>query len=109
MTVPFAMLALYQSGKAGMERFSDALRDEVRNQGIRVTMVRAGQMIDADYQFDMDPSIAQEFMQENFKRGIDMQTRAISPFTAVAGLFRTLIDLPPEINVPEIMLEARHS
>jgi meso-butanediol dehydrogenase/(S,S)-butanediol dehydrogenase/diacetyl reductase len=35
--VPFAMLSLYQSSKAGLERFSQALGAELEEDGIRVT------------------------------------------------------------------------
>ena len=43
-----AMFSLYQSSKAGLERFTEALHDELNPDGIRVTLARAGQMMDAD-------------------------------------------------------------
>lgn len=46
--LPHAMFSLYQSSKAGLERFTDALHAELESDGIRVTLVRAGQMMDAD-------------------------------------------------------------
>src|SRR6516225_7874676 len=48
VTLPHAMFALYQSSKAGLERFSESLRTELEPEGIRVTTVRAGQMMGPD-------------------------------------------------------------
>src|SRR5882762_6026925 len=46
--LPHAMFSLYQSSKAGLERFTEALHAELEPHGIRVTMFRAGQMMDED-------------------------------------------------------------
>ena len=48
-SLPHAMFSLYQSSKAGLERFTEALRAELEPDGIRVTMLRAGQMTDEDF------------------------------------------------------------
>ena len=39
---PFPMLALYAATKAALEVFSEGLRDELRSDGIRVTILRSG-------------------------------------------------------------------
>ena len=106
--LPHAMFALYQSSKAGLERFTEALHDELEPEGIRVTLVRAGQMMDADSRRPADPTVARRFAEENLKRGLDFRTRPISRFSAVADVLRMLIRLPDEVNVPRILLEARH-
>ena len=106
--LPHAMFALYQGSKSGLERFSEALRAELMPDGIRVTVVRAGAMMDENSAWKVDPNVVRRFAEENFKRGIDQRARPVSPFTSVVGLFRTLIDLPAEVNVPQIMLEARY-
>ena len=41
--LPHAMFSLYQSSKAGLERFTEALHAELEPEGIRVTMARLGQ------------------------------------------------------------------
>src|SRR5262249_53572762 len=51
----FPHLVLYQASKAGLERFTEGLRYELEPNGIRVTLVRAGQMMDADKTWDVDP------------------------------------------------------
>ena len=106
--LPHAMFSLYQSSKAGLERFTDALHAELEPDGIRVTLVRAGQMMDADSKPPADGDVARRFAEENLKRGLDLRARPISSFSSVAGVLRMLIGLPADVNVPRIILEARH-
>jgi meso-butanediol dehydrogenase/(S,S)-butanediol dehydrogenase/diacetyl reductase len=105
--LPHAMFSLYQSSKAGLERFTEALHAELEPDGIRVTLVRAGQMMDADSKPPADGALARRFAEENLKRGLDLRARPISSFTSVAEVIRTLIHLPEDVNVPRIFLEAR--
>ena len=107
VTLPHAMFALYQSTKAGLERFSDALRTELEPSGIRVTLARAGQMMGPDSRPPTnDMNVLRQFAEENLKRGLDLRARPISSFGSAAEVVRTLIHLPPDINVPQIVLEA---
>ena len=106
--LPHAMFSLYQSSKAGLERFSDALHSELEPEGIRVTMVRAGQMMDADSKPPATGEVMRRFAEENLKRGLNLRARPISTFSSVAEVIRTLIHLPNDVNVPQIILEARH-
>jgi meso-butanediol dehydrogenase/(S,S)-butanediol dehydrogenase/diacetyl reductase len=106
--LPHAMFSLYQSSKAGLERFTEALHAELEPHGIRVTLVRAGQMMDADSKSPAAGDLARRFAEENLKRGLDLRARPISSFTSVADVVRVLIHLPADVNVPRIFLEARH-
>jgi meso-butanediol dehydrogenase / (S,S)-butanediol dehydrogenase / diacetyl reductase len=108
VSLPHAMFSLYQSSKAGLERFTESLRAELEPDGIRVTMVRAGQMMDADSKSPVSGELARRFAEENLKRGLDLRQRPISSFTSVAEVLRTLISLPDDVNVPSMSLEARH-
>jgi len=105
-----ALFSLYQSSKAGLERFTQALHEELEPDGIRVTMARAGQMMDAD---SKPPAVSAEvlrrFAEENLKRGLDFRARPISRFASAAEVLRMLIHLPPDVNVPQILLEARRA
>jgi NAD(P)-dependent dehydrogenase (short-subunit alcohol dehydrogenase family) len=105
--LPHAMFSLYQSSKAGLERFTEALHAELEPDGIRVTLVRAGQMMDADSKSPADGEVARRFAEENLKRGLDLRARPISTFSSVADVLRMLIGLPDDVNVPRIILEAR--
>jgi meso-butanediol dehydrogenase / (S,S)-butanediol dehydrogenase / diacetyl reductase len=106
--LPHAMFSLYQSSKAGLERFTEALHAELEPHGIRVTLVRAGQMMDADSKPPAAGELARKFAEENLKRGLDLRARPISSFSSVADVLRMLIHLPGDVNVPWITLEARH-
>ena len=106
---PHAMFSLYQSSKAGLERFTEALRAELEPEGIRVTMARAGQMSGEDSKSPSDnANVLRRFAEENLKRGLDFRARPISTFESVAELVRLLTLLPSDLNVPQIVLEARH-
>lgn len=105
--LPHAMFSLYQSSKAGLERFTDALHAELEPDGIRVTMVRAGQMMGPDSKRPAVGEVARRFAEENLKRGLDFRARPISTFTSAADVIHTLLSLPADLNVPQIILEAR--
>jgi meso-butanediol dehydrogenase / (S,S)-butanediol dehydrogenase / diacetyl reductase len=106
--LPHAMFSLYQSSKAGLERFTDALRAELLPNGIRVTTARAGQMMDEDSVSPVDGELRRRFAEENFKRGLDLRTRPISSFVSVAEVLRGLVHLPPDLHIPTIILEGWH-
>ena len=104
-----AMLSLYQSSKAGLERLTISLRDEVRDDGIRVTLVRAAGMTGEDMEWNLDPATARRFAEERHRMGIDRGQNAVSQFDSVAEILPWLIDLPPDVEVTELILEARHA
>ncbi|HEX7858452.1 MAG TPA: SDR family oxidoreductase [Sphingobium sp.] len=105
VTMRHAMFSLYQSTKAGLERFTEALHEELAADGIRVTMVRAGQMSDADSKPAASPEVARAFVEENLKRGLDLRTRPTSAFDTVANTMASLLSLPTDVHVPQIILE----
>ncbi|MET0240890.1 MAG: SDR family oxidoreductase [Sphingobium sp.] len=109
VAVPFAMLTMYQASKAGLERFTQALHEELTPDGIRVTLARAGQMMDEDSSWSVDPDRARRFFEGNMKRGINQRERPISHFNSVAEIFRSLVNLPSDVNISQIMLEGRHA
>lgn len=105
MTMPH--LSVYQSSKAGLERFSSSLYHELEPDGIRVSNVRAGAMFEEGKTWDVDPAAAAEFHQAAAAAGIDLRKRPISQFNSVTGVFRTLIDLPADLSAEMICLHAR--
>jgi NAD(P)-dependent dehydrogenase (short-subunit alcohol dehydrogenase family) len=108
VNVPFAMLSLYQSSKAGLEKFSDALEAELESAGIRVTLVRAGPMYDEEKASPAwDRDAAMRFHAGCAKNGLDLRTRAVSHSTSATGVFRTVIDLPADFRVSHVSLGAR--
>ena len=99
------MLSLYQSTKAGLERFPDSLRREVEGDGIRVTVFRAGPMYEEGKASGWDQEVAMRFGMACMKKGIDMRTRPISHFRSVAEVFRHVVNLPADLHVPLIHTE----
>lgn len=107
--VEFPMLSLYQSTKAGMERFSQSLSRELEGQGIRVTVARAGPMYEeGKVPAPWDPAAAMQFMTLCKEAGIDMMKRPISNVVSVTDVFRALIDLPADVRLTHVSIEGRH-
>ncbi|MDY6921902.1 MAG: SDR family oxidoreductase [Pseudomonadota bacterium] len=102
-------LSVYQSTKAGLEPLSRSLLRELEPRGIRVTNVHAGAMFEAGKTWDVDPEARKAFVLAAQGRGFDFVNRPLSQFDSVAQLIHTLTDLPADLGVTSISLEARHS
>jgi len=105
--VPFWHLSMYQTSKAGLEQFSRMLHRELEPTGIRVTIVRAGQMMEEGKATGWDPEAAMRFAKANMEAGINLMTRPISQFKSVTGVFRAVIDLPADVHVVNVQVHAR--
>jgi meso-butanediol dehydrogenase / (S,S)-butanediol dehydrogenase / diacetyl reductase len=105
--MPFPHLSVYQSSKAGLERFSASLYRELDPSGIRVSNVRAGQMFEEGKTWDVDPDAAMKFHQAALAMGINLGERPLTQFASVTGIFRALIDLPADLHAVNIGLHAR--
>lgn len=100
-------MVLYQSSKAGLERFTIGLQRELEPSGIRVSSVRAGAMFEAGKVFNADPAALLRFHQAALAAGYNLREKALSQFTSVTQVFRTLIDLPADLHAVTISLFAR--
>ncbi|MFK4873684.1 SDR family oxidoreductase [Novosphingobium sp. ZW T3_23] len=108
IAVPFVMLSLYQTTKAGLERFTEALVEELEPAGIRVTTVRAGPMYEPGKTAPgWDQDAAMRFHGGCAAKGIDLRTRPISQTENVTGVFRSVLDLPPDVRVLHVSVGAR--
>jgi meso-butanediol dehydrogenase / (S,S)-butanediol dehydrogenase / diacetyl reductase len=103
---PFFMHSLYRSTKAGLEKFSEAMSRELAPRGIRVSVVRAGAMMDEDSVMNLEPDVRRRFVEGNIAAGIDFRVRPISPFASVTNAFRALIDLPQDVHADFVSLHA---
>lgn len=104
---PFPHLTLYQATKGGLERFSHHLNRELEPLGIRVTVVRAGQMVGPGSSAAMDPVAGQRFFEEAMKRGLNLMQRGMSQYQSVTQVFRNLVDLPPDLHVGVVLFQGR--
>lgn len=104
---PLPYLIAYQSAKAGLERFSRGLQQELEPKGIRVSVVRAGQMGEEGKVWNIDPAAALRFAQGAAAVGLNVRERPITHFTSVTQIFRSLVDLPADLHVASVVLTGR--
>lgn len=104
---PFPYLLVYQSTKAGLEQFSKGLHRELEDKGIRVTTVRAGQMMGPGGSATMDPDMGMRFFQACVARGFNPMERGITQYESTLGLFRYLVDLPADMHIDIATYQAR--
>ena len=107
--LPFPHLLLYQCSKAGLERFTLGLDRELEPSGIRVSTVRAGQMMEEGKVWNVDPAARCAFAKAAMEAGINLRDRPISQFTSVTDVFRALIDMPADLHSVTVTLHARDS
>lgn len=103
--MPFSYLIAYQASKAGLESFSLNLQREVEPLGIRVTIVRAGQMYEEGRTFDIDPELAMAFIQANIASGVPIPNRPSTRYDSTASVVRAVIDLPADVLVQSISVQ----
>lgn len=103
----FPYLVVYQSSKAGLERFSEGLYHELESSGIRVTSLRAGQMIEEGKTWTVEPQTAMRFAQAAAETGLKLREMPKSHVDSVTHVFRALIDLPADVHVASVGVHAR--
>jgi meso-butanediol dehydrogenase/(S,S)-butanediol dehydrogenase/diacetyl reductase len=72
-----------------------------------VTTVRAGQMVGEGSGWDIDPAAAARFFEASLKAGINLMENPSSSFESVTQVFRSLLDLPPDVHVIHVGVHAR--
>jgi NAD(P)-dependent dehydrogenase (short-subunit alcohol dehydrogenase family) len=105
----FPMLSLYQSSKAGLERFTESLRVELEPAAIRVTTVRCGPMYEEGKGSAWPTDVARRFAQACATKGIDLRSRPISHVNSVTDAFRAVVDMPTDVHLSVVAIEGwRH-
>lgn len=107
VNLPFAHLLIYQSTKAGLERFSLGLHDELKSKGIRSTVVRAGQMYGPGASAEMDPVAGARFHEACLARGLNLRERGVTMYASATEIFRNMIDLPADMYVDVVSYQAQ--
>ncbi|GLR67434.1 short-chain dehydrogenase [Acidocella aquatica] len=103
----FPHFTLYQGTKGGLETFSRHLSRELEELGIRVTVVRAGQMMGEGTSSEMDPVAGQRLFEAAMKRGLNLMARGMTQYQSATQVFRALVDLSPDIHVGTIAFHGR--
>jgi len=103
----FPFFVLYQGSKAGLERFSEGLHHELDPSGIKVTTVRAGQMVEEGKMPTWSPEMRMRFGQAAMAAGLNMAELPKSQYSSVTNVFRSIIDLPSDLQTPVVTIHAR--
>jgi NAD(P)-dependent dehydrogenase (short-subunit alcohol dehydrogenase family) len=102
------LLWMYAGGKAGLELVSDMWSRELEADGIRVTTVQAGMMMDETKTGSNWPlDVSMRFAQENAKIGLNLRERGISHYNSVTDAFRAVLDMPADLHIGTVALSAR--
>ena len=105
MKYPF--LVVYQSSKAGLERFTEGLNHELEPCGIKVTTVRAGQMFEPGKTVGWDQATSLRFGQACMAAGLNLRERPTTHFNSVTSVFRAVVDMPADLQTPLVTVHAR--
>jgi meso-butanediol dehydrogenase / (S,S)-butanediol dehydrogenase / diacetyl reductase len=103
--IKMPMLWLYAGTKAALEFMSDMWRDELLEDGVRVTVVRAGQMIDETKTGSTWPmDVSMRFAAANAKVGLNLRERPFTHYNSVTDTFRAVIDTPADLHIGLVTL-----
>ena len=99
--IVFAMLSMYGAGKAGLERFSRSLHQELVDSGtgIRSMVYRAGQMCGEGISTHMDEEDMGRFADWNAKLGLRPMERGFTSYATAADLLHSMANLPDDAGV----------
>ena len=104
---PIPFLTLYAATKGGVEVLGRGLRDELRNDKIRVTTLRLGSIADPDKKPDQfDPAVAAEFREEFVASGRARHVGSGQSLETITGALIDLLTLPRDANVDLVELRA---
>jgi meso-butanediol dehydrogenase / (S,S)-butanediol dehydrogenase / diacetyl reductase len=99
------MLWLYAGTKAALELVSDMWARELEAEGVRVTIVQAGMMMDETKTGSSWPQdVSMRFGMENAKIGLNLRERPISHYNSATDAFRAIIDTPPDLHMHKVEL-----
>lgn len=107
--VKYPMLWGYEATKAAVEHYSESIGRDLEAEGIRTTVIRAGQMMDETKTgSSWAPEVSMKFYQGCLAVGINPRERPISHYNSTTDAFRAVIDSPADVNIPMLALSARH-
>lgn len=92
-------LVLYETTKVALERLARGLRQELRADGIRSTVLRIGALIDRDKEWDVDPVAFGRFAEAAAAAGMPLIGDHASELSTIAGIIRMMIDLPRDTSI----------
>jgi len=97
--MPFPYLSVYAATKAGLEAVSAAMRDELREDGIRVTLLRSGSVAGGTLGREWDPGISAAFYATIQRTGHASFTGDFASPQSMAKALIAALSLPHDVNV----------
>lgn len=97
--MPFPYLGVYAATKGGLEVLSAAMRDELREDGIRVTVLRAGSVSGGSGSREWDPQTTTAFYETIQRTGHAGFTGTAASPQSMAEALLSVLSLPPDVNV----------
>ncbi|OYU02381.1 MAG: hypothetical protein CFE36_05445 [Sphingomonadaceae bacterium PASS1] len=108
VSIKMPMLWLYAGTKSALELMSEMWSRELEAEGVRVTVVQAGMMMDETKTGSSWPQeVAMRFGMENAKAGINLRERPISHYNNVTDAFRGVVDTPPDLHMQMVVLRGQ--
>jgi NADP-dependent 3-hydroxy acid dehydrogenase YdfG len=105
--LPYPFLTLYAATKAAIETFARGLRSELRPNGTRVTVLRAGSMTESSIAGGWDPERAKRFFEVAGQSGHLALTGAGNHPSANARALVEMFKLPRDANADLIEVRSR--
>lgn len=97
--MPFPMLALYAATKSAVETFSNGLRDELRKDGIRVSILRSGSVSGGSGGENWDPVATQQFYETIMRTGHAAMSGASASPESMAEALIALLSMPGDVSI----------
>ena len=102
------MLWLYASAKHAVELMSEMWARELEPEGVRVTVVRAGQMFDETKTGAPWPmEVSMRFGQAAAAVGINLREKGTSHYNSVTDAFRAILDMPADAHLNLVSINGR--
>nr|WP_255631008.1 SDR family NAD(P)-dependent oxidoreductase [Novosphingobium sp. FKTRR1] len=103
---PFPMLALYAATKAAVEVLSEGLREELRSEGIRISVLRSGSVSGGMGSDSWSDETRQKFFAKIVQTGhAAMSGSPASPGSMARGLV-SILSLPRDVSIDLVELRA---
>lgn len=104
--LPFPMLALYAATKAAVETLSEGLREELRSEGIRLTVLRSGSVAGGSGGDGWSDATRQAFYAKIVETGhAAMSGSPAQPGSMAQGLL-AILTLPADVSIDLVELRA---
>lgn len=104
--MPFPMLALYAATKAALETLCEGLREELRSDGIRISILRSGSVSGGSGGAAWSEEAKQKFFQKIVQTGHAAMSGAPATPQSMAQALVSILALPRDVSVDLIELRA---